>query len=76
MYYNPERELTIQCNASKNGLGAVLMQGGQPIAYASRAMTDTETRYAQIEKEMLASVCSLEIFHQYTFGRHTNVKQF
>ena len=74
VYYNPERELTIQCDASHNGLGAVLMQDGQPIAYASRAMTDTETRYAQIEKEMLAILFSLEKFHQYTFGRHTNVE--
>ena len=50
------------------------MQGGQPVACASRAMTDTETRHAQIEKEMLAIVFSLEKFHQYTFGRHTNVE--
>ena len=30
------------------------MQGGQPIQYASRALTDTEKRYSQIEKEMLS----------------------
>ena len=50
----PERELMIQCDASQNGLGAVLMQDGQAIVYASRAMTDAETGYALIEKEMLA----------------------
>ena len=44
----------IQCDASQNGLGAVLMQDGQAIVDASRAMTDAETGYAQIEKEMLA----------------------
>ena len=55
------------------GLGAVLTQNGKPVAYASRALTDTETRYAQIEKEMLAIVYALEKFHQYTYGRRVTV---
>ena len=49
------------------------MQLGKPIAYASRALTDTEERYAQIEKEMLAIVFSLEKYNQYTFGWHLKV---
>ena len=72
-YYNPECELSIQCDASGKGLGAALLQQGRPIAYASSALTDTETRYASIEREMLAVVFALERFHQYTFGRRTNV---
>lgn len=72
-YYDPGKELTIQCDASQSGLGAALLQEGQPVAYASRALTETEARYAQIEKEMLAIVWSLEKFNQYTFGRETNV---
>ncbi|KAK3717088.1 hypothetical protein QZH41_008699, partial [Actinostola sp. cb2023] len=43
-YYDPAEELTVQCDVSKKGLGAALLQKGQPIAYASRALTDTETR--------------------------------
>ena len=73
-YYDPSNELTIQCDASQSGLGAALLQNGRPIEYASRALTETETRYAQIEKEMLAIVFSLERFNQYTFGRHVNVE--
>ena len=77
-YYRPEKELVIQCDASNKGLGAALMQEGRPIAYASRALTDAETRYATIEKEMLAVVFSLEKWHQYAFGRpvviHTDHK--
>lgn len=41
------------------------MQNGRPIAYASRSMTETETNYAQIEKEMLAIVFAVERFEQY-----------
>lgn len=73
-FYDPKEELTIQCDASKNGLGAVLMQNGKPIAYTSRSMTETETRYSQIEKETLAIVFALDKFHQYAFGRHVNIE--
>lgn len=34
---------------------------------------ETEQRYTQIEKEMLAIVFSLEKFHQYTYGRRTEI---
>ena len=61
--------MTLQCDASQSGLGAALLQNGQPVAYASRALTDTETRYAQIEKELLAIVFGCEHFEAYTYGR-------
>ena len=53
-YYEPTEELTLQCDSSIKGLGAVLTQKGQPVAFASRALSDAETRYSQIEKELLA----------------------
>ena len=68
-YDYSKMETTLQCDASKLGLGATLMQNDQPIAYASRALTKTEQNYAQIEKELLAVVVSMEKFHQYTYGR-------
>ena len=67
-YYDVNKEVTIQYDASKTGLGAVLMRNGQPIAFASRALTDTETRYAQIEKELLAIVWSAIKLDQYILG--------
>ena len=72
-YYDPSKELVIQCDASSTGLGSTLMQEGKPLAYASRALSTTEVGYAQIEKECLAIVFSLERFHQYTFGGKTIV---
>lgn len=68
-YYNVKEEVTLQCDASQTGLGASLLQNGQPVAYASRALTDTETRYAQIEKELLAIVFACTHFESYVYGR-------
>ena len=68
-YYDPNADLVIQCDASAYGIGAALMQRGNPLAYASRALTDTESRYSIIEKEMLAIVFALEKWHQFTYGR-------
>ena len=72
-YFDPSKSLSIQCDASGQGLGAALLQDGQTLAYASRALSEAETRYATIEKEMLAIVFSLEKWHQYTFGRPVTV---
>ena len=51
-YYNPEDELTIQCGVSEKGVGAAVLQKGQPVAFASRALTDTESRYVQIKRNL------------------------
>ena len=72
-YYDPSSDLVIHCDASRKGLGAALLQDLKPVAYASRAFTETETCYAQMEKEMLAIVYALEKFNQFTFGRHVTM---
>ena len=68
-YYSLDKEVTIQCDASQSGLGAALLQNGHPIAFASRALTPTECKYAQIEKEMLAILYACERFDAYIYGR-------
>ena len=73
-FFDNHKPLMIQCDASEKGLGAALLQDGKPVAFASRALTDTETRYAQIEKELLAIVFSVEKFDQFTFGRTVHVQ--
>ena len=47
--------------------GAILMQDGRPISYATRALTPTDVGYAQIAKEMSAISFVLTKFHQCTF---------
>ena len=73
-YYDLKFELEIQCDASKKGLGAALLQRGKLIAYKSRALTEIEQRYTQNEKEMLVIVFSLGKFNQYTYRRHVKIQ--
>ncbi len=70
-YYDIDKPVTIQSDASKNGLGCCLLQQGQPAAFASRALTRTEQNYAQIEKECLSIVFACQRFHHYLYGRET-----
>ena len=47
-HFDPKADTELQCDASDKGLGACLMQDGQPVGNASRAMTSAEINYAQI----------------------------
>lgn len=46
----------------------------KPVAYASRSMTNTERRYAQIEKEALAVTWACEKFSDYILGRRFEIE--
>ena len=72
-YFDPTVVSTIQADASQSGLGACLLQRGKPIAYASRSLSPSECNYAQIEKELLATVFACSKFHQYIYGFHAKV---
>ena len=54
-------------------LGVVLYQEGQPVEYASRALTPTQQKYAQIEKETLVITFGTTKFHQFLFGKEVVV---
>ncbi|XP_052130313.1 uncharacterized protein K02A2.6-like [Frankliniella occidentalis] len=66
--FDPNKPTEIQCDASKDGLGSCLFQDGHPIAFVSRSLTKAEKNYAQIEKELLAIVFSVQKFHYYIYG--------
>ena len=72
-FYDASLPTTLQVDARKSGLGACLMQQGQPVAYASRALSHSEINYAPIEKEMLAIVFGCERFNMYTHGADVEV---
>ena len=67
-HFDQNKEITLQVDASSHSLGAVLLQDGQPVEYAARALTDTQKRYAQIEKELLAVLFGCKKFHYYVYG--------
>ncbi|RXN15792.1 Transposon Ty3-G Gag-Pol poly [Labeo rohita] len=71
-FYNASLPTAVSANASSYGIGDVLLQlhGGdwKPVAYCSRSLSEAETRYAQIEKECLASIWVCEKFEKYLTG--------
>lgn len=74
IHYDPSLPLTLACDSSAYGIGAVLqhtMPTGEerPIAYASRTLSPAEKKYSQIEKEGLSLIFGIKKFHQYLWGR-------
>ena len=75
-HYGPALPVTcrLACDASSTGIGAVLshvMPHGceRPVVFASRSLTKTEHKYAQIDKEALSIVWGVKRFHVYLYGR-------
>ena len=66
--------MVLQADASKIGLGATILQDDEPVAYASKALTDTERCWANIEREAYALVFRCERFHTYVYGRHFTIE--
>ena len=66
--------LTLQVDASSTGLSAALIQGNQPVSYASKALTPTQKKYTQIEKKLLAVVFCCAKFAECIVGRHVTVE--
>ncbi len=71
--FKPGKSLTLMADASGYGLGAVLLQEGQPVYYCSRTLTEAEEKWAQIDKEFLAMVWALERLDLFTYGNKIRV---
>ena len=66
--------LVLECDASGEGIGAILMQGGHPIAFESLKLLPHEKLYLIYDKEVLAIMHALAKFSQYFVGNRFRVK--
>ena len=92
-FYDVSHPLLIESDASKKGLGCIILQPMdknitgkdisdfsekemekflkhlRPVAYSSKSLSDAETLYSNIERELLGVVFGIEHFKHFTFGR-------
>ena len=68
------QSFVLECNASGEGVGTVLMQGGHPIAFKSRKLLPHERLYPIYDKEMLAIMHALAKFRQYLVGNRFRLR--
>ena len=64
---------TVFCDASRVGLGCVLMQKGRVVAYASRQLKKHEENYPTHDLELAAVVFALKLWRHYLYGESLEV---
>jgi hypothetical protein len=69
-----DADFLVCTDASKEGLGGVLMQDGRVIAYISRKLRRHEENYATHDLELLAIVYALKVWRHYLIGRKFELK--
>ena len=67
------KDFVVYCDASRQGLGCVLMQDGRVIAYASRQLKEHENRYPTHDLELAAVVHALKIWTHYLIGNKCDI---
>ena len=67
-YFDPTKPTTLEVDSSTKGLGAAILQDGQPVAFASKALNSAQSNYPNNDREMLAVVFGINLFHAYLYG--------
>eukprot|EP00253_Pinus_taeda_P021984 PITA_21984 len=66
---DPNKDYVVCTDASKEGLGGVLMQEGRVIAYESRKLKEHEQRYSAYDLELAAVIHALKMWRHYLMGK-------
>ena len=67
---------TVYCDASRAGLGCVLMQSGRVIAYGSRQLKNHEQNYPTHDMKLATVVFALKIWRHYLYGEEFEVYSY
>jgi hypothetical protein len=67
------KKFDIYCDASRRGLGCVLMQDGQVVSYASRQLRKDEENYPTHYHEFVAVVHALKKWRHYLIGHRCKI---
>jgi hypothetical protein len=67
------KKFDISCDASRRGLGCVLMQEGQVVCYASRWLRKHEDNYPTCDLELAGVVHALKIWRHYLIGHRCEI---
>ncbi|UYV78715.1 K02A2.6-like [Cordylochernes scorpioides] len=73
-HFDKSKMLILQCDASKDAMGAALLQEDRPLAFASESFSDSQKQYSQFEKELLSVYYGCKK-SEYLLSGHTFVVQ-
>src|SRR3954454_8225026 len=67
------KDFQVYCDASRQGLGGVLMQDGQVVCPTSRQLKQHEKKYPTHDLELASVVHALTVWRHYLMGKHCDV---
>ena len=73
VYFNPNAN-TIQVDSSLLGQGTALINDNKIVTLASKRQSEAESRYANIERLLLARIFGCERFHTYVYGKEFRIE--
>ncbi|KAJ8874668.1 hypothetical protein PR048_025534 [Dryococelus australis] len=67
-YYDHTKPVTLSVDSSSHLVTSVLLQGNQPVCYASKSLSKAQLNYSQVEKEALTILVACKKVHEYIWG--------
>jgi hypothetical protein len=68
------KTFVLECDASRNGIGVVLMQYGGPLAFTRKQLSERHLGQSIYEKEMLSILHAMDLWHPYFLGHFFQIK--